>query len=150
MYRIGLLFFSITAVAGCAGSLAEPQSLDCVALNKVVDAASEDFKSISRQREITHYGEVKEVKLHAYGKCSVLSTAGKPAVYVCSSKSLNQQADRALLVDAAERCLGQGWERSELPGGGASFIQNAVKVSVGKTDRQAAHDSSVGLAVRRY
>lgn len=143
------LGLSTSTLIGCAIPQGEQPLLDCTNLHQVASAASEDFVSISGQQEVTRYGKVARAKLHPFGSCSVLVLAAEPPVYMCSSKSSSQQSDSALLVAEVEQCLGEDWERTELAGGGASFEKSAVQVSVGKTDRQASGDSSVGLTVQR-
>lgn len=149
MHRIFVLLFSSSILAGCASSGVEQQGLDCTALHQVIGAAMDDFNSISGAQRITRYGEARNVRLHAYGDCSVFIAGGEPALYLCGGKSNDQMTDRSQLIESVQSCLGTEWERSALSGGGASFVRQAVQVSVGKTDPRASRDSSVGLTVQR-
>lgn len=149
MHRMFVMLFSASILAGCASSGAGPQEIDCAALDQVIDAAADDFQSISGAKRITRYGEARAVKLHPYGECSIFVAAGEPALYLCGNKSAEQDKDRMELIAATQACLGTGWQRSELAGGGAVFIREGVQVTVGKTDPRASHDSSVGLTLQR-
>ena len=151
MQRMIVIVLGLSAVAmtGCAGPQAERTAVDCEALHQVVSTAPDGFGPIIGQQNVTRYGRVGRAKLQAYGNCSVFSSAGEPAVYICSEESAAQQTDSALLVEEVIRCLGQDWTRNELPSGGMSFEQRDVRIQVGKTDPQASGDSSVGLTVQR-
>lgn len=137
---------------GCAHSAQDSATtLDCAALNGVIDAARHDFKAITGAQVDTRYGAIWRANIDAYGRdCSLLSSGGKPRSYFCSITDPDQSAAMNALTAEVEACLGPAWERTSLPRPGSRFTRpdDPVIVDVGSSDIQASRASAVGLIVR--
>ena len=151
-----LLRFALLGVViqGCAHneSVSAPQ-LDCQALNTVVDAAQDNFVSLtSGSRNITRYGNTWQTRVNAYGSdCTLLSGTDTPRNYFCSIPDRDQSTATRTLADAVESCLGPHWQRRELPRPATRFsrAEDNVVVDVGASDVTASRATVVGLVVRR-